>query len=114
MPAPAPDTPSVLHVLTCDANAGTEIMVATLAERTDPGRVRTSVVTLDAPGPIHARLQAAGVPVTALGGSGFGRAMLRLAGHLRRERHDVVVAYGYRVGALARFAVRLRRPRPAF
>src|SRR3954471_231945 len=96
--APAQHAPSVLHVLTCDANAGTEIMVSTLAERSDPRLVRSTVVTLDEPGPIHARLQEAGVPVTALGGHGFARAMLRLSALLRRERHDVVVAYGYRVG----------------
>src|SRR4051794_27823834 len=106
--------PSVLHVLTCDANAGTEIVVATLVENTDPGLVRSEVVTLAPQGPIAARLQAAGIPARSLGGGGFVRGLLRLVALLRSESHDIVVAYGYRVSMVARFAARARRPRPRF
>src|SRR4051794_11263737 len=105
----------VLQILTCDTNAGTEIMVAGLVESMDRERVSSTVVLLDAPGPIAARLQQAAIPVRSLGGRGFLVATARLARILRAETFDVVNAYGFKGTLAARILVRLfARGRPAF
>jgi glycosyltransferase involved in cell wall biosynthesis len=80
----------------------------------DPELVRSEVVTLDAPGPIAARLARAGVPVRSLGGSGLAVAFARLARILRRERFDVVNAYGFKATVVARVLVRLGARRTTF
>src|SRR5687767_9038917 len=89
-------------------------MVASLVERLPAEAIRTTVVTLDAPGPVAARLRGAGVPVHALGPvDGLAPTARRLAGVLRRERPDVVNAYGLRGTMLVRLLARAQRPRPA-
>jgi glycosyltransferase involved in cell wall biosynthesis len=89
-------------------------MVAALVERLDANVVNTSVVTLDPPGPIAHRLGAGGYAVRSLGGSGFARALGRLAGILRREHYDVVNGYGFKATVAARLLVRLLAPRARF
>jgi glycosyltransferase involved in cell wall biosynthesis len=97
----------------CDTVGGTEHMVATLAERANPADVKMSVAILDTPGPVAARLQAAGVPVRSLGG-GLMRAFARLGRVLARERFDVVNAYGFKATIVVRFLVRALSPRSQF
>ena len=103
----------VLQVLTCDGVGGTEHMVASLVEHLDREQVACDVVTLDAPGPIAARLRAAGVPVRSLGG-GFARALPRLARAVRAGGYDVVNAYGFKATAAARLITRVLSPGSAF
>ncbi|WP_210491639.1 glycosyltransferase [Patulibacter sp. SYSU D01012] len=100
----------VVHVLNRDALAGTELMVAALAERSDPGVVRTTVVTLDAPGPVARRLRASGVPVVPLGPGSTAGLVRRLGAVLRRLRPDVLCGYGFRTGVVTRVLGRLVVP----
>jgi glycosyltransferase involved in cell wall biosynthesis len=102
------ETPlSVVHVLAHDALAGTELMVAALAERSDPAVVRTTVLFVDRAGPVAERLRAAGVAVESLGGRGTVAAQVRLAPALRRARPDVLCGYGFRTGLSTRVLGRL-------
>jgi glycosyltransferase involved in cell wall biosynthesis len=110
-PHPAPGAAArpaeVVHVLAKDALAGTELMVATLAEHGDPARVRATVLLLDRPGPVAERLRTAGVEVRSLGGAG---ALPALARYLRAHRVDVVCGYGFRAGVLTRLLARALSP----
>jgi glycosyltransferase involved in cell wall biosynthesis len=95
--------PSVLHVLTCDAWAGTEVQVASQLLHTDGSECRAGVAILQAPGPLHAYLRDAGVGTESLAGSGGSAgAALRLAKLLRRRRFELVETYGFRAGLIAR------------
>jgi glycosyltransferase involved in cell wall biosynthesis len=89
-------------------------MVATLVERLDRSLVHPSVVTLEPPGPIAERLKESGVRVRSLGGSGLAVAFARLARILRRERFDVVNAYGFKSTAVTRVLVRALARRSKF
>lgn len=104
----------VLQVLTCDGLGGTEMMVATLVERLDRSVVEPAVVTLEPPGPIAERLGSSACTVRSLGGSGLGMAFLRLARILRRERFEVVNAYGFKSTAIVRCLVRALSPGTQF
>jgi L-malate glycosyltransferase len=104
----------VLQVLTCDGLGGTEMMVATLVERIDRSKVDPAVVTLEPPGPIAERLSRSASPVRSLGGRGIWIAFLRLAPILRRERFDVVNAYGFKATTVVRCMVRLLSPGTRF
>ena len=104
----------VLQILTCDDVGGTENMVATLLERINRRRVWAAAVTLDAPGPVWERLGRAGIPVRSLGEGGLARAFVRLAEILRRERFDVVNAYGFKATIVTRLLVRVLAPQTAF
>jgi glycosyltransferase involved in cell wall biosynthesis len=99
---------TVVHVLARDALAGTELMVAALAEHGDRSAVRHVVVFLDRPGPVAARLRADGVIAHSVGGP---RALWRLAGVLRRTRADVICGYGLRAGLAVRLLGRARARR---
>lgn len=99
-----------MQVLTCDGYGGTEMMLCALVERTDPAAVATTVVTLDEPGPVFARLTAAGAPVRPLGGRGTLRAVLGLGRALRAARPDVVCAYGLKGSLTARVLARVLCP----
>ncbi|HEY4098739.1 MAG TPA: glycosyltransferase [Baekduia sp.] len=101
----------VVHVLARDALAGTEVMIAAQAGRTDPGVLRTTVLFLDRPGPIAARLRAAGVPVVSLGAHGPLASLPGLAAAIRRVRPDVLCGYGFRTGLATRVLGRALRPR---
>jgi glycosyltransferase involved in cell wall biosynthesis len=98
---------SVVHVLAHDALAGTELMVAALAERSDPAVIRTTVLFVDRPGPVAQRLRAAGVTVESLGARGSAVAQVRLARALRRADPDVLCGYGFRTGLSTRVLGRL-------
>lgn len=97
--------PRVLQVLTCDTVGGTELMVRRLVCDMDPARVHTEVAILAPPGPIAGALAADGVPVTSLG-PGRLLPFVRLARMLRRERFDIVHAYGFRGPLGVRFLAR--------
>jgi len=98
----------VVHVLARDALAGTELMVAALAERSDPAAVRATVLFLDGPGPVAARLRAAGVATRSLGTGPAG--LLALARHVRRRPVDVLCGYGFRTGLATRLLARWLSP----
>jgi len=104
----------VLQILTCDGLGGTEMMVATLVERLDRSAVVPTVVTLDAPGPISARLEQSGLSVRSLGSRGLPVAFARLGLILNRERFDVVNAYGFKSTAVVRGLVRVLSPGTRF
>jgi glycosyltransferase involved in cell wall biosynthesis len=95
--------PSVLHLLTCDAWAGTEVQVATQLLHTPAEDCRSAAAILQAPGQLSAHLRSAGVETHSLaGGGGFFGTAWRLAKLLRRGRYDLIEAYGFRAGVLAR------------
>lgn len=102
----------VLQVLAEDTVGGTELHVATLAERL-PAGVRCEVATFFAPGPVAAQLKPAGVAVFSLDGPWHARAR-RLGGLIRAHRFDVVEAYGIKASLVARVACRAASPTPAF
>jgi glycosyltransferase involved in cell wall biosynthesis len=104
---------SVLQVLARDLLGGTEHMVATLAERADRFQVRFEVALLDDPGPVAARVRAAGVPVLSLGGN-LPRATGRLARVLARRRFEVVNAYGFKATMLTAMLARAVSPGTSF
>jgi glycosyltransferase involved in cell wall biosynthesis len=102
-------------VLPLDTLAGTELMVASLILHSDPDVVSHELATLQPPGPIAARLRAAGRRVFSLGGrGGLANASWRLARLLRTGRYDVVNAYGLKASVLARVLVRVQRRRAVF
>ncbi len=90
------------------------MMVATLVERLDRRLVEPSVVTLEPPGPVADRLASTGVSFRSLGGSGLPVAFARLGRILRRERFEVVNAYGFKSTAVVRLLVRALAPRTRF
>lgn len=99
-----PSRPKVLHVLRSDGWGGTEVQVATLLVRAPKisSVQRAAVLTRAAR---RGALADAGVPAFALSGhAGLVSATWRLVGLLRRHRFDVVEAYGFRAGLVARVA----------
>jgi glycosyltransferase involved in cell wall biosynthesis len=105
----------VLHVLACDALAGTERMVMSVILRSDPGVVLHELATLQLPGPVVAGVTAESRWATSLGGRGGLLGISWRLGRLLRARdYDVVSAYGLRASAVARVLVRLLRPRTVF
>lgn len=96
-------TPVVLHVIRFDELAGTEIQTARQVLGGDPAVVRELLATVAPPGPIRELLGAAGRPSYSLHGPlGVLGATLRLIRLMRRERVHLVIAYGFRVGLIAR------------
>lgn len=69
-------------------------------------RVVYQVATLAPPGPVAARLSAIGIQVHSLGGGGWVARALALHGLLRRERFDIVNAYGFKASMLAKAVLR--------
>ncbi len=102
----------VAHVLRRDAVAGTELMVAALAEHGRRHGVQATVLILDRPGPVAAQLGAAGVAVRSLGGGGSPRELRRLARAVRGERFDVLCGYGFQTGLAVRLLARTLARRP--
>ena len=101
----------MLHLLRLDEWAGTQVQVATQVIRTDPAACEQRVAILDPPGDLYERLRAAGVEVMSLNGRfGAWGATCRLALMLRRAPVDVIEAYGFRAGLIARAAAASRRP----
>ena len=97
----------VVHVLAHDALAGTELMVAALAERSDPAVICTTVLFLDRPGPVAGRLRGAGVAVASLRTGGRLATQAALARAIRRADPDVLCGYGFRTGLSTRVLGRL-------
>jgi glycosyltransferase involved in cell wall biosynthesis len=103
------DAPRVLLVVNSLGIGGTERMIErlVLALHGD-GRVRYTVLSLETPGPIGARLQAAGVPVVALGRRGAVAQVLSGTGAVRRfirgGGFDLVHSFLYRSHTACRLA----------
>jgi glycosyltransferase involved in cell wall biosynthesis len=95
-----------LQVLTQDGVGGTEHMLAALLERSNHNALSMELVTLSPPGPIAERLAGRGIRVRALGDKGLLVAFARLGRIIRRERFDVVNAYGFKATAVARVLTR--------
>jgi glycosyltransferase involved in cell wall biosynthesis len=102
-----PVRPKVLHVLRSDEWGGTEVQVATLLVRTPKiSSVQRAAVLATAARP--GALADAGVPAFPLAGrAGLASSTWRLIGLLRRHRFDVIEAYGFRAGIVARLAASL-------
>lgn len=108
---PGSDAPAlrVMHVLSRDALGGTELMTVALTARSPAHGVVSTVVILDAPGPIAARLQERGVAVHSLGGTGQLAALRDLARLVRSQRIDVICGYGFKTGLITRIVGRFVR-----
>jgi glycosyltransferase involved in cell wall biosynthesis len=105
----------VLHVIPFDALAGTELLISSQVRRSNRGPTLQQMATLQPPGPIAELLSDIPGALESLGGrGGLARAAWRLARLLRSREYDVVCAYGLRASLVARFLVRVRRPRPVF
>ena len=104
----------ILQVIAHDVIGGTELKVAMLAERMRAAGLDIEVAFLDAPGPIAARLERAGVPRWSLGGGALGRlgAAARLARLMRSRDYALVEAYGIKASFAARLLALGARPRP--
>src|SRR6185503_6677242 len=89
----------ILQFLTCLDVGGTERHVATLARSLDPARFDVRVACLRAGGPLSEEVEAAGVPIdrypiSRLWGPATWAMQRRFAAALRRNRIDIVHAYG--------------------
>lgn len=103
------DVPRVLLVVNSLGIGGTERMIERLVLALNgDGRVRYHVLSLETPGPIGARLLAAGVPVTALGRRGAVRQVVSGFSAVRRlirsGRFDLVHSFLYRSHTACRLA----------
>lgn len=103
----------VMFVVPDLRHGGAERHVATLAPAMDRSRFAPSVVCVGEPGQLFGDVERAGVPAVALRRTKreFPRAVLELAGHMRRIRPDVVITRGYNAEALGRVAAVLTRVR---
>jgi glycosyltransferase involved in cell wall biosynthesis len=102
----------VLHVITDLEVAGAEMTLSRIVTR--PGRhtVTVAVIALGRRGPLAARIEAAGVPVFALGiraGVSAAGALWRLVGLLRRFRPDVVQTWLYHADVAGLVAATIAR-----
>ena len=88
----------VVHVITDLDVGGAEMTLARLLTRPNRHSTAVAVVALGSRGPLAARIEAAGVPVFALGvraGASAAVALWRLVSLLRRFRPDVVQTWLY-------------------
>jgi glycogen synthase len=107
-PAMPPRVPKVLHLLRFDDRGGTEVQVATLLVNSRDTGTEQSAALLAPPGPVRRALVEAGVEAHSLAGSfGLVGSIARLVAILRRGRFDLVQAYGFRAGIVARVAALL-------
>ena len=102
----------VVHVLDNLNTGGTELNAVRTAERLDRARFDIRFICLQPDGPLRARLDAAGIPVTGMGISGLLsadslRRGLEIRELVRRERIDVVHAHDPYANVLAAPWVRL-------
>lgn len=96
----------ILHVITGLEVGGAETMLLRLLTDPSPG-LRHSVVSLTGSAPIGPRLEAAGVPVSALGMRGIldlPRAVRAVRRAVRREASDVVQSWLYHADLVAGLA----------
>jgi len=89
----------VVQFLTCLDVGGTERHVATLARTLDPAAFDVRVACLRGGGPLSEEIEAAGLPIdrypiSRLWGPATWRQQRRFAADLRRNRIDIVHAYG--------------------
>lgn len=100
----------VLHVITSLEVGGAEGALATLIAALPPERRPLGVVSLGPRGPVADRIEALGVPVTALGlrpGRPSPFAFLRLARLIRRTRPAIVQSWMYHADLAALLALAL-------
>ena len=105
----APGAVRVVHVITTLDVGGAEIMLAKVLERMRLDRYETTVVSLKPAGPVAARIERLGVPVSSLHlrpGVTALAGIPRLAGLLRRARPDVVQTWLYHADLLGTLAAR--------
>src|SRR3954471_7049951 len=103
-PPRVPSRPKVLHILRSDDWGGTEVQIATLLVRT-PKALSVQRAAVLARATRRGALADAGVPAFSLAGRlGLASATWRLVGLLRRHRFEVIEAYGFRAGLVARVA----------
>lgn len=95
----------ILQVLAEDTLGGSELHAVIVARRLrrDAGH-QTAIVTLTGPGEIDRLARADGTPCRALPARTWPLRVARLASLLRRERFDVVEAYGANASSTARLA----------
>lgn len=120
IPSPHHVTPRreirVLHVLACDDWGGTEVQVSETIIRGTGSDVHHALVVMAPAGVVCARVRRAGKPAESLHGSwGFLGQVFRLRREIREGRPDVIEAYGFKAGLLARVSATLTRrtERPA-
>ena len=99
----------VLQLHPRDTLGGTELMVVNLAQGLAGRGVDVTHATFDAPGPIAERMGASDIPTLALGESRTP-AWTALGQLLRRERFDVVNAYGFHASMVARTVLPVTSP----
>jgi glycosyltransferase involved in cell wall biosynthesis len=103
-----PPRARVLHLLRFDDRGGTEVQVATLLIHSRGTGFDQAAALLAPPGPVHRALVGAGVEAHSVAGSfGMAGAIGRLVRLLRQGRFDIVQAYGFRAGIVARVAALL-------
>jgi glycosyltransferase involved in cell wall biosynthesis len=105
----------VTHVTTGLHAEGAEIMLLSLTSRMDPARFSNEVISLTDLGAVGPRLQAAGVPVRALGmrpGIPNPYHLLRLASWIRKSRPHIVQTWMYHADLMGGIAA-LLAGRPA-
>jgi len=98
----------VAHVITSLGSGGAENVLARLAAASHPALVRHEVISLMDEGIHGEKLRAQGIDVTTLrmksGSLDFVKPCLRLAGHLRRSRPDMVMTWLYHADLLGSLA----------
>jgi glycosyltransferase involved in cell wall biosynthesis len=105
----------VHHVITGLSTGGAEMMLFKLLSRLDPERYWSEVTSLTDIGPAGEKIQALGIPVTALGmrrGLPDPRALLRLARILRRRPPALLQTWMYHSDLIGGFAAKLARNIP--
>lgn len=95
----------ILQVLAEDTLGGTELHVVMVAHRLRQDvAYETSIVTLSPPGLIHRLASENGTPCSAVAARVWPLGVARMALLLRRERFDVIEAYGAKASTTARLA----------
>ncbi|MDQ2799111.1 MAG: glycosyltransferase [Armatimonadota bacterium] len=100
----------VLHLITGLGTGGAEMMLYKVLSHMDPETFQNQVVSMTDCGQIGQRIEALNIPVTALGmspGVPSPQAILKLVGHIRRTRPDVVQTWMYHSDLLGGLAGRL-------
>ena len=101
----------VLHVITSLDTGGAQMMLFKLLKgMRQESHFVVEVVSLTSVGPVGEHIRALGIPVTALGmqrGVPDLRSMLRLIGHIRRFRADVVQTWMYHADLMGGIAAKL-------
>ena len=95
----------LLHLLRFDDWGGTEVQVATLLIHSGDAEWEQAAALLAPPGPIYRALVDGGIQAYSLAGpSGMAGSLYRLIRLLRTHRFDLIQAYGFRAGMIARIA----------